>query len=255
MLIPMDRLDVLRSRPSPSFMYDHWLGHLPTVNFEQFRGQTHYLAQLLDPEPYVEMVARLRAIDDWHLLDRFEEDEVFGCITHQVDGKTMSRDLLDSIEEIYFLRDRLGWRRNQAVKVLDIGAGYGRLAHRLDVAMPRAQVWCVDAIPESTWVCERYLAYRGVSERAHVVPFADLPMLDGVRFDIAVAIHSWSECNADAIRWWVNYLVAHQVPAVLYVGTRQPESFISACLAPEYVLDLATVGDLDAQPFLWYVRR
>ena len=251
----LDRLEVLRAQGPPPFEHDHWHDHLPTVDLQQFRGQTHYLAQQTSPDLYVEMVARLRAIDDWGLLNTLTEDNAFGCITHAVDGKVVSRDLLDSIEEIYFIRDQLSWRHKQRVNVLDIGAGYGRLAHRLHAAMPNAHIWCTDAIAESTWLCERYLAHRGVSKRVHIVPFAEAPDVKGVRFDVAVAIHSWSECYTTAIRWWVDYLVERQVPAILYIGVRQPESVITTCLSPEYELRSATTGDLDDCPFLWYTLR
>jgi putative sugar O-methyltransferase len=253
--VSVDRLDVLRAQTAPPFDLDHWQGHLPTVNLEQFRGQTHYLYQRSELDLYGAMMARLRLVDDWGLLDTLTEDDAFGCLTYHVNGKVVSRDLLDSIEEIYFLRDQLSWQQTQHVNVLDIGAGYGRLAHRLDAAMPNAQVWCTDAIAESTWVCERYLSHCRVSERVHVVPFADVQGVGDVRFDAAVAIHSWSECNTAAIRWWVDYLVEREVPAVLYVGVRQPESVITSCLSPEYELRSVTTGDLDRCPFLWYTLR
>jgi 2-polyprenyl-3-methyl-5-hydroxy-6-metoxy-1,4-benzoquinol methylase len=66
-----------------------------------------------------------------------EEDDDFGAEVFDFHGKVVSRDLLDSIIEINFLDRHLGFSSRRAVNVLDIGAGYGRLAHRMATAFPK----------------------------------------------------------------------------------------------------------------------
>ncbi len=75
------------------------------------------------------------------------------------------------MNELCFLERELGLRERERFSVLDIGAGYGRLAHRMAAAHAErlADYCCVDAVPESTFVSEYYLRHRGVAPPARVV--------------------------------------------------------------------------------------
>ncbi|HSW51243.1 MAG TPA: putative sugar O-methyltransferase, partial [Bryobacteraceae bacterium] len=110
-------------------------------------------------------------------------------------------------------------REARGLTILDIGAGYGRLAHRLVSAFPGVgEVLCVDAIPESTFICEYYLRYRGVDSRARVVEFPDVEEALGARrIDLAVNIHSFSECTLQSIAGWLDLLRAHSVRRLMIV--------------------------------------
>lgn len=250
------RLAELQARTAQSplpFEHALWQHHLGSVDLEKFRGHRHYLTQDAAIELYQAQVDRIRADDPWGLWDRLSEDNAFGCITHTLDGKVCSRDLLDSIEEINYLRQRLGWQQDQAVNVLDVGAGYGRLAHRLHDAMPNSRIWCTDALAESTWVCEEYLAYRGVTDRTTVVPFDTLPAsLNGITFDVATAIHSWSECTPQAVHWWVGLLRNLKVPYILYIGMWSEADVSNVVIGHGYQLVQAVRGDLDNMLYLLY---
>ena len=79
----------------------------------------------------------------------------------------VTRDLPDSVAELNFLERHLAISQRTAVVVLDIGAGYGRLAYRSVVALPLIERYlCTDAVPVSTFNCEHYLRYRGVDAGA-----------------------------------------------------------------------------------------
>lgn len=248
------RLDALRQELAVErlpFRHDFWDRHLPTVDLASFRGHRHYLYQDMNPANFEQCERHLREVDDWHLLDQFSEEGAFGALLINVNGKLVSRDLLDSIEEITYLRRFLGWQREQAVKVLDIGAGYGRLAHRLCEAMPNAEVWCTDAIAESVWVCENYLAYRGVS-RAYVASCVKIEAaIEDVQFDVATAIHSLSECSPEGVTWWIDLLRTHRVPYVLYVANPS-YPLLDQFSAGGYELIDTRRADLDLQPFRLY---
>jgi putative sugar O-methyltransferase len=147
-------------------------------------------------------------------MDRLAEDDLFGAYVTELGGdRLVSRDLLDSIAEIYFLLDTVGTARLAGARVLDIGAGYGRLAHRLATAVAEiSAVYCVDAIPEATFVSEYYLRFRGVGTKVAVVPLDEIETrLEQERIDVAVNIHSFSECTAAAVEWWIRLLVKHDV--------------------------------------------
>ena len=131
---------------------------------------------------------------------------------------TVSRDLLESVNEINFLDRKLGVLSKAPFHILDIGAGYGRLAHRMSEAHDRLDDYCcVDAIPESTFVSAYYLRYRK-AEAARVVPLDHVERdLIGRSFDLAVNIHSFSECTYSAVAWWASLLTRFQVDNLLVI--------------------------------------
>jgi hypothetical protein len=77
--------------------------------------------------------------------------------------------------------------------VLDVGAGYGRLAHRLCSWSPRARVVATDAVPLSTFLCEYYLGYRGCANAQVCRSTRAGAVLARGGFDLAVNVHSFGE--------------------------------------------------------------
>ena len=61
----------------------------------------------------------LESIDELGLLDTLEEDGAFGAHTFSVDGRLVSRDLLDSVAEIYFLERHLNLSCRSHFKIPD----------------------------------------------------------------------------------------------------------------------------------------
>lgn len=161
----------------------------------------------------------LATLDRLNLLTGLTEDGMFGAKTFNYrQGVVVGRDLLDSITEIYSLLSHVPSSALQDATVLDIGAGYGRLAHRLTEALPYVRrVACVDAIPLSTFLCEYYLKFRDAS-RALAVPFPDIEMeLTSNPVSLAVNIHSFSECPLAAVEWWLKLVSKHKVPYLMLV--------------------------------------
>jgi hypothetical protein len=199
-----------------------------------FRGDNPYVwqsrGQNMNPVGYALAAYYLQSMDTLRLLTKLSEDDLFGVVTFTINDTTVSRDLLDSIAEIQFLERHLKlstWA--EGPKLVDIGAGYGRLAHRMVSGISNIQsYWCTDAVAISTFICEFYLQFRAVGEKATVVPLDEAEdALMSNPPDIAVNIHSFSECKISAIEWWlallrnsgVGYLMV--VPNALDVGGRQ----------------------------------
>lgn len=176
------------------------------INMQQFRGEAQYMTQLLfgaTEQKYYntwEYIVSL-GLADWLGLG---EDDDFGCITFPMGvSGYISRDLLDSILEMYFLEEVYG-RGSAGTGVLDVGAGYGRFAHRFETVYPDSYVYCVDAVPVSTFLCDFYLKYRQMD--ISVIP---LHRLDATHFwpiDLAVNIHSFSEMTLSAINFWLDFI-------------------------------------------------
>lgn len=184
-----------------------------------FRGDSQYLYQGRGtPEAAyalsADYVARYDALG---LHKTLGEDGAFGALTFLLDGRIVSRDLLDSTLEINALADWLGAERLAEARLLDVGAGYGRLAHRLCTWSSDAEVVAVDAVPVSTFLCDYYLHYRGCS-RARVAALDEAePLLAAGGFDIAVNVHSFAEAPRASVTWWLEAIAAADVPRLLIV--------------------------------------
>jgi putative sugar O-methyltransferase len=162
----------------------------------------------------------VRGRDHLGLLDRLTEDGAFGCWTFDYPGHPRySRDLIESVNELLFLERELGVAEREHLSVLDIGAGYGRLAHRMIAAVPNvADYCCVDAVPESTALCEYYLAHRGCAPPARALALDELDgNLAPGAFDLAVNVHSFPECTHAAVSWWLELIASLDIPHLLIV--------------------------------------
>jgi hypothetical protein len=160
------------------------------------------------------------------LLELLGEDGAFGCWTFSYPGYgRFSRDLLESVNEILFLDRELGLAERERVRVLDVGAGYGRLAHRMTAALPQVEDYCcVDAVPEATFLSDYYLRHRGCTPPARVVALDEIDdRLTPGAFDLAVNIHSFSECTFEAVAWWVRLLEKLRVPRLLVIPNEPTE--------------------------------
>ena len=198
-------------------------GYLTSEDLKYFRGDNAFRWQLrgrnYSPVSYVVTVYYLKSIDRLGLLDRLGDDNTFGNFTFQIDGKTVSSDLLDAVLELNFLDRHLQISTKPNLKMLDIGAGYGRLAHRTVMALPDlASYYCTDAIAASSFLSDFYIQYRQISHKAKTVFLDEVQNysdLDNV--DIAVNIHSFSECRVEAINWWVGQLARRSVRYLLII--------------------------------------
>jgi hypothetical protein len=198
-------------------------GHLKVEDIPHFRGDNAYVWQVrgqnMNIVGYSLAYYYLKSIDRLNLFDRMNEDGAFGNLTFRVGDRDVSRDLLDSIAEIYFLERHLELSRSTTISILDIGAGYGRLAHRAVLAWPNLEnYFCTDAIPHSTFISDFYLRHRGVERTARVVALDEIQaIVASRRIDVAVNIHSFSECPPAAIDWWISLIAKNGVKHLMVV--------------------------------------
>lgn len=185
-----------------------------------FRGENAYVWQNRSGNSEINYALTLYYLlaNDNGILGLLNEDDSFGVNTFEIAGRTVSRDLLDSVQEISFLDRHIGLLGSGGLNILDIGAGYGRLAHRVCEAVPDlAGYYCVDAVPVSTFLCEYYLRYRGVDNKAHAIPLDELDQVRNIKVDLAVNIHSFSECSLDAIEWWCNFISEQKIKHLMVI--------------------------------------
>ena len=197
--------------------------HVTPNQMKYFRGDNAYVWQLrgqnMNILGYVLATYYVKSIDTFGLLDKLIEDDYFGINTFLIDNKIISRDLLDSIMEIYFLERNLNISSHSRLNILDIGAGYGRLAHRMLNGFPNiASYICTDAFAVSTFISEYYIRFRGFENRANVVALDEIEnVLETHNVDIAVNIHSFSECTLVAIEWWLFLLKKNRIKYLMIV--------------------------------------
>ena len=110
--------------------------------------------------------------DVWGLLNTLEEPAL-GDGTYLVyGGKRLSLDLLQSIDELYRLKEAMAFEQNDPVVFCELGAGYGRLADVVIRAMPRATYLIFD-LPESLLLSQHYLTTLHPQAKASLYPDSD----------------------------------------------------------------------------------
>lgn len=133
----------------------------------------------------------------------------------------LTRMWLDSNVELDFLRRHLP----TAKRVLDIGAGYGRLAVAGREVFERYV--CVDAVPISTEVCREYCGwYASQTEVPSLPDFLAIYSHNYNDIDLAINVHSWNECTREQIEAWLNVLAEIGVPYLFTVSHGQNDASI-----------------------------
>ena len=205
-------LEMSRFRADSAYRWQTKPGVVKGANNEMQRVPTREVN-------YAVSAQYVQANDRLGLLERLKDDGHFGNCVVEFDGSLVSTDLLDSVLQLDFLDRHIGLDVLRSQSVLDIGAGYGRFAHRLAEAVPDLRrIVCVDAVAESTFLCEYYLRFRGVDTIADVVP------LDAIDDDIApgeitlaVNMHSFPEIPLSSVEWWLAFLARKQVRYLMIV--------------------------------------
>jgi hypothetical protein len=162
-----------------------------------------YQAQHFSEEDYARAFERVRA--GRQLPEPTDLDREYGARVVKVAGVDVTRPYLDSAIELDFLARHLP---SLEIGVLDIGAGYGRLARVLARAATAGEfprIYTVDAIPVSAWLCEYYCAGTRV-ETLTLKQFEERHrQLD---IGLVINIHSWNECSYGQVARWLEYVVS-----------------------------------------------
>jgi putative sugar O-methyltransferase len=191
------------------------------LTLERFREDNAYVWQTRVSNPIQYLISSLYVKDNdpLALFDNLGEDGAFGAHLYQHGDRPVSRDMLDSILEISFLEEQIGLSKIPGLTVLDIGAGYGRLAHRMAESMPNlARYLCADAVAESTFVSDFYTKFRQVDAKVTAVPLDEIErVVAGTRIDVALNIHSFSECSFSSIEYWLDLVARAEVPWLFIV--------------------------------------
>lgn len=204
------------------FPHSLWKTWADGIDIAKFRGENAYIAQMWGG------MTEARYINSYHYAEHnatnelfcMREDDAFGCVIFddpELESiEKVSRDLIDSALEIAFLRETLELNDYDDLMVLDIGAGYGRFAHRLTSVFDNAYVICTDGVPLSTYLCDYYLKYRGV-ERAESMPLDQIDTLKNEynhteQIKVACNMYSFSEMPLASVNYWLDLCTDLKIP-------------------------------------------
>jgi len=193
--------------------------HVRRFDFQKFRGDNIYVWQsrmFKEINFFVSYLYALKA-DLMGLSKKFVESKSYGVEIYEFDGVAISRDWIDSILEINYLEEKIGLSTTPDLGIIDIGAGYGRLAFRLAEAFPLAKINCVDAIPLSTCLSRVYLEPFIQSQQVVVHDLETIQTIVKGRINLAVNVHSFSEMSLEWVNFWVNFLVEKDVEYLFIV--------------------------------------
>lgn len=180
-----------------------------------FRGDNAFLWQEKlgdNKNTYIEYYKILKNIDVDYLFNKTFECGSYGCKNYSFDNIKISRDLLDSILEIYFLKSY--FPNLNELSFLEIGGGYGRLCKRFLDCFPNSTYYITDAIPQSTFFSKIYLNEKKDS----VINLHEIEdKIKSKKIDVAVNIHSFPECNINDIEWWIKFIDMNEIKYIFYI--------------------------------------
>lgn len=180
--------------------------------------------------------------DAWGLIDALEEPALGDGTYISYRGKRLSLDLLQSIDELYRLKEAIGFEKDDKVVFCELGAGYGRLADVVLRAMPNATYMIFD-LPESLLLSQHYLTAlhpqakaalypdsEGVvgsaaAIRAHRLVFAlphQMKLVESGVVDAFVNIYSFMEMSREQIETYFG-LIEKLQPSALYLKQHKRE--------------------------------
>lgn len=149
--------------------------------------------------------------DNYNFIDNdgSQRDAQHGGILFDTKYGKVTRTWTDSNVEYNFLLRHLGQEMLQNATVLDVGAGYGRLAVSMSPFVKRYVT--VDSVSISVACCKDYINTWSSASNIEVLSVEDLYLMYKLNKtpvpDIAINIHSWNECTLETIEEWLQTLV------------------------------------------------
>lgn len=205
-------------------------------NFPNFCNNGDFVSQgYWNEKQFDELADKVAAQKVVYDLEGRDKDKPFGVEPWLVNTKhygKVSRAWLETNREIDIISQHVDIN---GLSILDVGAGYGRLASVLSKHVKN--YIATDAVEISTSICKYYTQLYNAP--VQVMSLSDLFIAYKTntlpKFDLAINVHSWNECNKDTIEQWLNFLkdikvpylftVAHPTDNVSYYGAYRGGNF------------------------------
>ncbi|AOR31540.1 methyltransferase [Streptomyces fodineus] len=160
----------------------------PTTNGVRYlKALVHELATRLSPE-------------DWARIEKVRHREVGNPLSVCVDGKSVCLDYLQASLELGFIEKAIDLH---GARVLEIGAGYGRVAHTMLSNYELAE-YCIIDIKNTISLSKRYLREVLDAEQFAKIRFVQVDeietAMESFRFDLCINVHSFTEMAPDTVQ-------------------------------------------------------
>lgn len=186
-----------------------------------------------------------KAFDKFFLFDAFHPDD------------WDTRDIGDAVYQATVLLHHLQGRKT--ITVVDIGAGYGRLAvpfmHYGEKYEVRVAYYGVDYVPESLLIAPQFIEQMGNGLNLHytALPAWGLNLLDGLSVDLFVSIHSFQEMTREAVDFYAGIIDAHK-ESLLYSVNLWPSGYWKVGWEPIFNRAFPINRDGSYNERLWKVK-
>lgn len=126
---------------------------------------SHYFFKKPTTDEFMNYYKYIKSIDRLSILSCIKESFI-GNPRHvmTVNGKGLTADFLQSIEEFYDILNYTGWPLDKKTTICEIGGGYGRLAYIFLKTMPNIKYVFVD-IPETLITAYYFIKENDLAER------------------------------------------------------------------------------------------
>jgi putative sugar O-methyltransferase len=151
------------------------------------------------------LAANLSA-ENWSRLRRIRHRGLGDPISVTYDGESVCLDYLLAVFELEFIEQTLPLH---SLRVLEIGAGYGRTCHAImsnhDIAS-----YCIIDLENSLRLAKEYLSRvldPGQFEKVTFIPVGEVDDLpETVQFDLCININSFAEMKAETARDYLSFI-------------------------------------------------
>jgi putative sugar O-methyltransferase len=138
-------------------------------------------------------------------------------------GRLISQDVANSALEVNAMMEALGGRRPSSI--LEIGAGYGRLAYALLTLFPEATYTIIDIQPTRS-ISQWYLSQLFDPERLTFLSPEEASSLEPGSFDLGLSVSSLGEMTEAQIDGYLRLLDSVAGGGTVYL--KQLESWVNA---------------------------
>jgi SAM-dependent methyltransferase len=186
-----------------------------------------------------------RKMDKYGLFDAFHPDD------------WDTRDVGDAVYQATVLLQYFQGRKN--ITIVDIGAGYGRLAipfmYYGEKYGVRVAYYGVDYVPESLLIAPQFVEQMGNGTSLHYMPVPawGVDLIRGLNVDIYISIHSFQEMTTKAVLFYID-LIDVQEGALLYSINLWPHGYWKASWELVFDRDFPINRDGSYNERLWKVK-
>ena len=177
-------------------MWEQWQDKVK-LNLPNFCQSPLYVAQDIPIEEF-ENIAPIIAEMTVDLGDQTLGEEYGATVIETQKMGRVTRMWVDAMCEVNFLHKYL---QLDELHVLDIGAGYGRLAAYMEGLVNTYT--CTDVVPISLFICEYFCMKHAPGVMVRKPEALNWP------YDLAINIHSWSEASLKSVAEWLALLKKH----------------------------------------------